>query len=280
MSIDLILAAPTVADMRNFLVARNLITLVDLVDENEQPISGKNIETREGFYFVPWAGDVKNTATGVQVSGGSLQTKAWDIQATQSVALSQAYEPAIPATFSTPTEIDETPVELTPRVPAVPAEFAFNVGGNPPAWLDATDAEGNFTTVALRDMKAVGRFNRIQGNFAVFSGVADVAEDLQVALPDPQFLNQFVILAHIHGSFFNDDRISDGITGEENEVVEQWQKSALIRTIRNAATPITVAGDIQGYDWAGVKLFRAADVQAFLASRGVPGHEWLGGNSY
>ena len=273
MSIDLILAAPTVADMRTFLVARNLITLVDLVDENEQPISGKNIETREGFYFVPWAGDVKNSATGVQVSGGSLQTKAWDIQATQSVALSQAYEPAIPATFSTPTEIDETPVELTPRVPAVPAEFAFNVGGNPPAWLDET-------TVALRDMKAVGRFNRIQGNFAVFSGVADVAEDLQIALPDPQFLNQFVILAHIHGSFFNDDRISDGITGEENEVVEQWQKSALIRTIRNAATPITVAGDIQGYDWGGVKLFRAADVQAFLASRGVPGHEWLGGNSF
>ena len=277
MSIDLILCAPTVADMRNFLVARNLITLVDLVDENEQPISGKNIETREGFYFVPWAGDVKNTATGVQVSGGSLQTKAWDIQATQSVALSQAYEPAIPATFSTPTEIDETPVELTPRVPAVPAEFAFNVGGNPPAWLDATDAEGNFTTVALRGMKAVGRFNRIQGNFAVFSGVADVAEDLQIALPDPQFLDQFVILAHIHGSFFNDDRIDETVEGEE---VEQWQKSRIIKTIKNNGTPITVANDIQGYDWGGVKLFRAADVQAFLASRGVPGHEWLGGNSY
>ena len=245
MSIDLILCAPTVADMRTFLVARNLITLVDLTDENEQPISGKTIEYREGFYFVPWAGDIRNSATGVQVSGGSMMTQPKTLRINQTVDQSNA------------------------------TEFAFNIGAATPSWLDTT-------VTAEANGEVIGTYDRKQGNFAVFTSAGTsptVGDALDIYTPQ-EFLDQFVILAHIHGNFFNDDRISDGITGEENEVVEQWQKSALIRTIRNNATPITVAGDIQGYDWGGVKLFRAADVQTFLTARGVPGHEWLGGNSY
>lgn len=37
-------------------------------------------------------------------------------------------------------------------------------------------------------------------------------------------------------------------------------------------------GDI-GYV-AGVRLMRPSDVNAWLSSEGLPGHEWAGGNSY
>ena len=95
----------------------------------------------------------------------------------------------------------------------------------------------------------------------------------------PTFLPGFVALLKIHGSFFNSDRISDGITGEEDEVVEQWQKSKVVRYIKNNGTPGTI-GVINYYELDGIRIFRPKDVTDWLAANNLPGHVWLGGNSY
>lgn len=66
-----------------------------------------------------------------------------------------------------------------------------------------------------------------------------------------------------------DDVIAEG--------TEQWQRSKIARYIKNNGILGSMSG-IPFYELSNVRLFRFADVQTALASLGVPGHEWLGGN--
>lgn len=80
------------------------------------------------------------------------------------------------------------------------------------------------------------------------------------------FLPAFVILARVRAS---GDVIADG--------AEQWQRSKLARRIKNNGAPGTMGG-IPYYELKGVRMLRADDVFSWLASRGLPAHEWAGGN--
>jgi hypothetical protein len=155
-------------------------------------------------------------------------------------------------------------------------EFAFNVGATPPSWLDDT-------VRAFDGDTEVGVYDRIQGLFAVFTGTATVGQSLDV-YSGPTFVSGEVLLMRIHGSFFNSDRFTgdtddEGQTIPESERSESWGKSRIARYVRKNGTEGTTEG-IQHFEIDGVRIFRAADVLSLVASWGVPGHEWLGGNSF
>lgn len=85
----------------------------------------------------------------------------------------------------------------------------------------------------------------------------------------PTFLPQTVILARITTAEDEIDAPADG---------ELWNRSKVARYIKNNGTP-GLMGTITYYELDGVRLFRAADVFAWLDGQGLPGHEWLGGNN-
>lgn len=96
-------------------------------------------------------------------------------------------------------------------------------------------------------------------------------------LTAPTYIPGEVLLLRIHGDFFNTDRLEPDEADPDK--AEQWARSKVARFIKNNGTPGTVQG-VNYYELDGVRIFRAADVQAKLVEWGVPGHEWLGGNSY
>lgn len=85
------------------------------------------------------------------------------------------------------------------------------------------------------------------------------------------FMAGFVVMCRLHSSLFTNDRI-DGAAGE------QWARSKVAKWIKDNGTLGSIEG-IPTYLVNNVRLFRAADVQAWLDARGLPGHEWFGGNS-
>ena len=274
MSLDLVIHGPR-ADIRTLFVNRGWIEPV--LDEGG--LQTGEFTNKPGLDWVPWNGS------------GSIMRKAWNVEASQDVDIIQEYVPEVPATFSTPTTIDEEPVELTPYVPAVPAEFGFRVpGGNFPAWLDATDAEGNFTTVALRGVNVVGRFVRTQGNFAVFRGVAEVGETLGLATPDVQFVPGFAVIVHLSYGIEQADRADDGLDedgdtipanyqdtdGEGNAIQSPWSRSRLMAKLRKVGTLEATAGMPNYRLPNGVRVFRYSDVQdKCINDWGTPGHVFL-----
>lgn len=94
-----------------------------------------------------------------------------------------------------------------------------------------------------------------------------------VELTPTAFFPGVVALLRIYGDFFNTDRLDDAVDEE------QWSRSKIVRYIKNNGALGSTLG-ISYYELDGVKIFRPGDVNAMLADRGVPGHEWLGGNSY
>lgn len=82
----------------------------------------------------------------------------------------------------------------------------------------------------------------------------------------------FVALVRIFDAFFADDALAEG--------PEQWQRSKIAKAIQANGTPGTALGSIPYFQWDGVRLFRPADVEAFLAANNAPGHQWLGGNVF
>ena len=99
----------------------------------------------------------------------------------------------------------------------------------------------------------------------------------------PTFLNGEVALLRIYGNFFQTDKIDGGPVYDEegNLLREQHDRSKVAQYIRNNGTPGTVAGgSINYYEVDGIRIFRAKDVQDWLAANNLPGHIWLGGNSY
>ena len=98
----------------------------------------------------------------------------------------------------------------------------------------------------------------------------------------PSFAPGVVALLRIDGSFFENTKLADQEYDEEGvPQLEQHQRSAVVNYIRNNGTPGTMtADDIPYYDIDGVRLLRPQDVDAFVQSRNIPGHIWVGGNSY
>jgi hypothetical protein len=75
------------------------------------------------------------------------------------------------------------------------------------------------------------------------------------------------------------------LNGESDDLVvdpnvdntEQHMRSRIARFIKNNGTAGTT-GSINHWALDGVKLYRYSDVMDFLASKGLAGHEWYGGN--
>lgn len=154
------------------------------------------------------------------------------------------------------------------------AAFANFARTNPPANpLQQQDADGNwfdrrgFTWVWWAE----------SGKMMTAKGTYD--QDGNEITP-PSFLPGFVALCRIHGDFFHQNRIEVGDPDyDENDVQEQWGRNRVARYIKTNGTPGTMGG-IPYYEVDGVRMFRPADVTAFLAANNLPGHEWLGGNSF
>jgi hypothetical protein len=89
----------------------------------------------------------------------------------------------------------------------------------------------------------------------------------------PTFLAGFVMILRLHTVMYDSDRLAD--TGE------QWVKSRVAKYIKDNGVLGSVAGGaIPYYELSGVRIFRPADVTAWLAANNLPGHEWVGGNQY
>jgi|SRR5210317_1994384 len=98
----------------------------------------------------------------------------------------------------------------------------------------------------------------------------------------PTYAPGDVALLRIFGSFFENTKLADQ-TYDENGVpqLDQDQRSAVVQYIKNNGTPGTMAGGtIPYYEIDNVRLLRPTDVEAFLAANNIPGHIWVGGNSY
>jgi len=86
----------------------------------------------------------------------------------------------------------------------------------------------------------------------------------------------------ISGSFFDENKLAYQTYDEEgNPQLEQWQRSNIIKYIKDNGTPgAMVGGTIPYYEIDSVHLLRPSDIEAFMAANNIPGHIWVGGNSY
>jgi len=117
------------------------------------------------------------------------------------------------------------------------------------------------------------------GQFMTATGTYD--QDGNEITP-PTFAPGVVALLRISGEFFQNTKLADQTYDEEgNPQLEQHQRSAVVQYIRNNGTPGTMTADnIPYYEIDGVRLLRPQDVESFMSSRNIPGHIWVGGNSY
>ncbi len=89
----------------------------------------------------------------------------------------------------------------------------------------------------------------------------------------PTFLPGFVMLAQLSSDVRENDQITNPSDGE------QWSRSKLVAYVKSNGSPGSIDG-ISFYTISGVQLFRPADVMTWLATHGIPGHEWSGGNTF
>lgn len=151
------------------------------------------------------------------------------------------------------------------------ATFANFARTNPPANpLQQQDAEGNW-------------FNRPGFDYCWWAGSGKMMtakgtydQDGNEITP-PTFLPGFVALVRIHGQFFEDNVLIPD--DADPDKLEQWARNRVVQYIKNNGTPGTM-GSIPYYEVDGVRMFRPADVKGFLNNKNLPGHEWLGGNSF
>ena len=211
---------------------------------------------RRGFEYSPWAGT------------GQFLTKNKDFRASLDVEVVQDFVASIPAVIDVDPETFEETI-ITPAVPSVPAEVAVRVGANLPTWVDET-------TMAYNGSVFVGRFLRKQGNFAVFSGAASVGDTLDFYVPVAEYLDGLVYLVRLSFDVADEDQAD-----EDETETGQAAKSKIVRWAkRNGTVGQTGGGDLDFAEVDGVKIFQPDQVNAWLTNRGLPGHEWLGGNTY
>jgi hypothetical protein len=109
------------------------------------------------------------------------------------------------------------------------------------------------------------------GQFVTSKGTYDTEG---VELTPPTFAPGVVALLHIGAT---GDAIDPGAT----ENPEQWHRSKVAKYIRDNDIPGSFfGGAVTYYEMDSVRLMRPSDVQAWLTSEGLPGHEWAGGNAY
>jgi hypothetical protein len=101
--------------------------------------------------------------------------------------------------------------------------------------------------------------------------------DGQTQLTAPTFLSGVVAIMRIHSQRFFDNKLIPDEADPDKD--EQHAKSKIVRYIKNNGTQGTMGG-ITYFELDGVRIFRPVDVEAFLASKDLPGHTWVGGNQY
>ena len=109
------------------------------------------------------------------------------------------------------------------------------------------------------------------GQFIVSKGTYD-PEGAEIT--PPTFAPGVVALLRIYTT---GDTIDPGAT----ENPEQWHRSQVAKWVKdNGTLGSFFGGAVPYYDVAGVRLMRPSDVNTWLSSEGLPGHEWAGGNTY
>ena len=151
-------------------------------------------------------------------------------------------------------------------------EFAFNIGATTPPWLDTT-------VTAELNGEVIGTFTRKQGNFAVFTsaGTSPTVGTTLDVYTQPQYVAGLVYLIRLHSAVADEDVADEDVA----ETDPQAKKSKIVRWARRNGTIGSMGGGALNYaEVDGVKILLPAEVNAWLDSRGLAGHEWLGGNSY
>jgi hypothetical protein len=265
--IDLILHAADGQTLVQFartygLFRKNPDTVIRDTDP-DSPTFGDVLETidngwrqRRGFEYSPWAGT------------GQFLTKNKDFRASLDVEVVQEFVPAVPRIVEVdPETFEET--ETQAFVPGVQAELGVRVGANLPTWVDET-------TMAYNGSVFVGRFLRKQGPFAVFSGAASVGDTLDFYVPVAEYLDGLVYLVRLSFDVADEDKAP-----EDETETGQAAKSKLVRWAKRNGTIGSMAGGALAYaEVDGVRIFQPDQINEWLETRGLPGHEWLGGNSY
>lgn len=103
-----------------------------------------------------------------------------------------------------------------------------------------------------------------------FMTAKPVYDGMTVTTP-PTYLTGLVVLCRIHGALRDADRIANPVDQQ------QWSRSRIAKWIKDNGTLGTIGG-LPCYTVNSVRLLRAADVFAWCAAHGMPGHEWFGGN--
>jgi len=115
------------------------------------------------------------------------------------------------------------------------------------------------------------------GKFMTQKGTYDENGD---EITPPSFAPGVVALLRIHSDFFENTKLADQTYDEEgNPQLEQHQRSAVVKYIKDNGTASSMAG-IPYYQLGAVRLLRPEDADAFCVSNNIPGHQWVGGNSY
>lgn len=161
--------------------------------------------------------------------------------------------------------------------------FGFAEPPSLPTWLDDT-------TTIYKDGNLIGTYDRIAQGFVVYNTVAGettptIGETVEV-YSGPTFVPGVLVIMRISGARFMADRIPADMANDDDgdpisveDRAEQWGRSRIARWIKKNGTQGTNVG-ITYYEVDGVRIMRAQDVQERVAAWGVPGHQWLGGNSF
>lgn len=159
-------------------------------------------------------------------------------------------------------------IDLILYAPTGKAAFATFARNHPPA-NPLLDAEGNLREgVSYCWWAGDGQFKTANGEYD--------AEGNEIT--PPTYAPGAVALLRIHSSFFEQTKIQDQ---NEEGTLEQWERSLVVNYIKNNGTFGTMAGGtIPYYELDGVRIMRPQDVENFLSANNIPGHIWVGGNSY
>jgi len=135
-------------------------------------------------------------------------------------------------------------------------------------------------TYAMRGIETIGIYDRYQQNRAVFitePGITVNVDDPVDLWTPATFSPLLVAIVRVYADFFTSQQIDP--SDPDYDATEQWGRNKIAQYIKNNGTPGTMGG-IPYYELDGVRMLRPVDVQDFLATNNLPGHEWLGGNSY
>jgi len=93
----------------------------------------------------------------------------------------------------------------------------------------------------------------------------------------PEFLPGYLMMLRIYGTRFENDKRT---TTKENP--KQHDKSNFARTFKTAGSSKNFfeIPNVKYYEVDLVRWVDPDDCQQFLADNGLPGHQWLGGNSF